>query len=362
VGQWSLFKKVSHLEYCWPELLKRFSLVAFGSVALLIMAGAYLYFQYVGNYLGLIGTAYGTMLLTKVTLMSGALLLGVFNFAAIQQWRQSNKVSQLYSYTPYIIETEAIIGIIILFAAAAFTSQPPAIDVVNQRSSPKEVLNVFVPKIPQWVPASMEKLNANISSTVDPYAVATPFDKTQSNFNHNISGIFVILLGLGALLQRTTSIRSMRHWPLLFFPFWLFLLVFAQPTGWPLGKRGFIESLWAADVLQHRLGTLFVVVLGVFEWRVQTQNSQKKELRSVFPILCFLGGALLLSHSHSLFPDKSAYLIEVSHNAIGILAVLIGAGSWLELRLSGYISRIAGYFWPICFMLLGYVLFVYKEL
>ncbi len=44
--------------------------------------------------------------------------------------------------------------------------------------------------------------------------------------------------------------------------------------------------------------------------------------------------ALLLTHSHSVFALKWAYLIEVSHNAIGILAVLAGAGGWLELRMA----------------------------
>jgi putative copper resistance protein D len=361
VTQWRFLKTQDYKKEVWPSILSLFSPVALISVIFLTSFGLYLAFQFISDFRGLVGTAYGTMLLTKIFLMSFALFLGGLNFFTIRKWKLTGDPDELLLRTPQIIETEAGIGLIIFLAAAAFTAQPPAIDVLAQRASPREVLYVFAPKFPQLTPVSFASLNENVKSEIDPYAVATPLDKIQSNFNHNISGIFVVLIGLGALFHQLSFPKLARHWPIIFIPFWLFLTIFAQPTGWPLGNRGFIESLFAADVLQHRLGTFLVAILGIFEWRVQNGTLNSTQWRYLFPVLCFLGGALLLSHSHSLFPDKTAYLIEVSHNAIGILAVLVGAGRWLELRAPGQTGRTAGVVWPISFTLVGLVLLFYQE-
>jgi putative copper resistance protein D len=81
----------------------------------------------------------------------------------------------------------------------------------------------------------------------------------------------------------------------------------------------------------------------------------------VFPLLCGIGGALLLTHTHSIFAIKRTFLIEASHNAIGIFAVLLGASGWLELRLPGREGRVAGLIWPIFLTLVGVVLLFYQE-
>jgi putative copper resistance protein D len=186
-------------------------------------------------------------------------------------------------------------------------------------------------------------------------------EKIQSNFNHNISGLFVIVLGLGAFLDRATGARWARHWPLLFLPFALFLILFVEPNGWPLGNEGFWATLAAPEVLQHRLATLLVAALGLFQWQVRAGALAATRWRYAFPLLCCCGGALLLTHSHSVFAVKWVFLIEVSHNVIGILAVLIGAGGWLELRLPEREGRLAGLLWPLCFILVGVVLLFYRE-
>jgi putative copper resistance protein D len=198
-------------------------------------------------------------------------------------------------------------------------------------------------------------------SALDPYALPGPLDKIQSNFNHNMSGLFVILIGLGAFLDRATGARCARHWPLAFLAFALFLVIFIEPTVWPLGKQSFFATLKAPEVLQHRLATLLVLVLGLLEWRLSVRRLSTTRWRYAFPALYGVGGALLLSHSHSVFAIKWAFLIEVSHNAIGVLAVLVGAARYLELRLPGREGRIAGLIWPVCFILVGVVLLFYRE-
>jgi len=82
-------------------------------------------------------------------------------------------------------------------------------------------------------------------------------------------------------------------------------------------------------------------------------------------IQCYFGRwelrGIATKRSHTVFAVKWAFLIEVTLNAIGILAVLTGAASWLELRLEGRERRVAAVVWPICLTLVGVVLFVYRE-
>jgi putative copper resistance protein D len=38
-----------------------------------------------------------------------------------------------------------------------------------------------------------------------------------------------------------------------------------------------------------------------------------------------------------------------------------GWSRWLELRLPGRIARVSGWIWPACFVLIGALLFFYRE-
>ncbi len=143
----------------------------------------------------------------------------------------------------------------------------------------------------------------------------------------------------------------------------LFILLIGEPNGWPFGNEGFWETLIAPEVLQHRLATILVFFLAFFEWRVQAGESPSGHRWCyVFPVLCAAGGALLLTHCHSPFVSKWAFLIEVSHNAIGFLAVLMGIGRWLELRLTPPANRFPGFLWTVCMIAVGTVLLFYREL
>lgn len=360
-AQWRLLRRFPSEPNLWPRMLSRFSPLALTSVALMVIAGVYLSWEYIGGLAGLLGTAYGTMLLTKIALMAALLLLGGINNLTIRHWKLTGDREEVFRRVPVFAEVEAGIGVVILMAAAALTSQPPAIDVLAQRATPAEVLAVFAPKMPVLVPPPRAEMLATASSSLDPFALPSNISRMQSDFNHNVSGILVILTGIGAFLSRATKWRWARHWPVMFLPLALFLVIIVEPNGWPLGPEGFWATLVAPEVLQHRLATALVIALGFVEWRVQTGPLAPTRWRYMFPLICGVGGALLLTHSHSVFAIKRAFLIEVSHNAIGICAVLAGAGAWLELRMSGREGRIAGLLWPIFLTLVGVVLLFYRE-
>ncbi|HEU4983446.1 MAG TPA: hypothetical protein VFT88_12265, partial [Acidobacteriaceae bacterium] len=82
-----------------------------------------------------------------------------------------------------------------------------------------------------------------------------------------------------------------------------------------------------------------------------------------FPLLCAVGGALLLTHMHGFGEDaKNETLVGMSHGAIAVLGATAGWARWLQMRLPpGKASRRAAWVWPLCFILIGLVLLDYRE-
>ena len=94
---------------------------------------------------------------------------------------------------------------------------------------------------------------------------------------------------------------------------------------------------------------------------MQRNKSSSRFAKYVFPAVCALGGALLLTHSHSLGNIKEELLAELSHVPLALLGVVAGCARWLELRLVPDDRRIPAFIWPICFVLIGALLLNYRE-
>jgi putative copper resistance protein D len=133
-----------------------------------------------------------------------------------------------------------------------------------------------------------------------------------------------------------------------------------DPRAWPLGPAGFWESFMLPDVLQHRTFVLLVVAFGVFEWMVRTERLARRPWGYVFPLLCAVGGGLLLTHSHAMFNLKTEFLSEVTHAPIGVLGAFAGWGRWVELRLPEA-GRGPGWLSTLCLTAVGVILVVYRE-
>src|SRR3989442_1401348 len=110
-------------------------------------------------------------------------------------------------------------------------------------------------------------------------AQRTAADRAWSEFNHNVAGLFVLAMGLLAILYATGRARWARHWPLIFLGLAGFLLIRNDPGAWPLGPLGFWESMAYPEVLQHRVFVLLVVAFAFFEWMVRT--GRLRSLRAV---------------------------------------------------------------------------------
>jgi putative copper resistance protein D len=337
----------------WPRpLLSRFSALALTSVTVIVVAGVGLSAGYIDGLLAVVGTAYGVMVLTKVALLGLLLGLGALNYRAV---RRGDTVlvprQRLHRY----VEVELGIGLTVLFAAASLTSLPPAVDVVADRATPAEVATRFTPRWPTFTSPAHSELPVD-----DRYAPRTDADRAWSEYNHNVAGVFVFVMGLLAILHVMRGTRWAAYWPLLFVALAAFLLVRDDPGSWPLGPQGFWEGFAYPEVLQHRVFVLIIIAFAVFETMVRTGRLQAGGAGLAFPLLCAAGGALLLTHSHASLNLKAEFLTEVTHAPLGVFGILVGWGRWLELRLPGG-GRLPARVWAASLAIVGVLLIFYRE-
>jgi copper resistance protein D len=194
----------------------------------------------------------------------------------------------------------------------------------------------------------------------DPNAPRTDADRAWSEYNHHVSGLFVLLMGLLSLIE-LTGVSWARNWPLVFLGLAAFMLVRNDPGSWPLGPQPFWEGMSDASVLQHRVFVVLVVVFGLFEWLVRTGRLSAPRCALIFPLLCAVGGGLLLTHSHASLNLKTEFLMEVTHAPLGVLAVLVGWGRWLQLRLAAPEGRLSGRLAASAMTVIGVLLLLYRE-
>ncbi|GLR99157.1 MULTISPECIES: copper resistance D family protein [Bradyrhizobium] len=363
----------------WRLIARRYSLMSMAAVAAIVGGGLVMAFDYIGSIEAIYGTAYGVMILAKIGLLLMLLALGAGNYLLVERLRRdpATPILRLKRFA----EVEVGIGLTVLLAAASLTSLPPGVDLSRDRLSWQEIVERATP---QWPPRltspdydklTIAQLQARItladagrSSAPAAYVPGegtilprNAEDIAWSEYNHHWAGVFVVLIGLLALIERFRWGGWARHWPLLFLGMAAFLLLRADEQAWPLGPAGFFESLRDPEVAQHRIFVLLIAIFGLFEWRVRLRGDKAGRAALVFPLTTALGGALLLTHSHAIANIKDQLLIEMSHTPLALCGIAAGWARWLELRLDGRVRSVAAWFWPVAFILVGFVLLDYRE-
>ena len=358
---------------------KRFSKVALISVPLLLGSGLVLSKFYIGDVSGLYGTSYGVMVTAKALLFLMAVSLGALNYRLIGTF-ESGDASWLKRLSR-LSEAEIGIGITVILAAASLTSQPPAADLPNDRVSTSIIAARMRPEVPRMKTPPVSSLSPSTRQKwkeghppgspngetyvpgQEPYVPSTPGDIAWSEYNHHWAGLVVLVMGVLAIAARFSWFRWAKHWPVAFVGLAVFLLLRADPENWPLGPNGFWESFTSADVAQHRFFVALILIFAAFEWGVQTRRLRTRSAALVFPAVCCLGGAMLLTHTHAVGNIQEEFLAELTHVPLALLAVGAGWARWLEIRLPGPGSwgQITGRVWPVCFALIGVVLMLYRE-
>ena len=352
------------------SITSRFSRMAMIAVPVLIGAGAAMALLYVGSLSALTGTTYGVMFSSKVLLTALLISLGALNLRIVRAVR-AGITADLLPLRRFG-EAEVGIGFTVLLAAASLTSTPPAIDVTSGRVTIMEIAERMNPKWPRMRTPALEDVSraiplkeaatGSLPSSFVPGQLTqpnTPADIGWSEYNHHWAGLVVLAAGVLSVLAWRASWA--KHWPLVFLGLAAFLFVRADAENWPLGPRGFWESFQVAEVAQHRLFVALIVAFGIFEWAVQTARIPARPSGLVFPLVCAVGGALLLTHSHSLGNVKEEFLAELSHTPLAILAVAAGWSRWLEVRFAPDRKCVLKCIWPVCFVLIGVLLLNYRE-
>ena len=357
-------------------IAKRFSRTALIAVGVVLLGGGGLSLFYLDKPDAIYGTAYGIMLLSKVSLFVVLLAIGAMNKSILERLRSGSV--RLVELLRRNVEAEIGIGFTVVLAAASLTSQPPAVDLPNDRLSLAEIQSRYAPRWPRFSSPNVAQLpvpdqevlkqeadKAGRPTTYVPGAPPlhpeTPEGKAWSEYNHHWAGLLVFAIGILAVSFRAGRLTWARHWPLIFIGLSVFIFLRADPENWPLGPNGFWRSFLEADVVQHRLFALLIAGFAVFEWRVQTGRSRRDVSYFVFPAVCALGGALLLTHSHALGNVKDETLIEWSHMTLAFLAVIAGWSRWAELRSRASGGNVLAWIWSFCFVLIGTVLMLYRE-
>lgn len=371
---WRAGRRDAVLRAFWPEAVSRFSPVGMVCVGVLVVTGVVLATDYVGSWQGLFGTGYGSLVAAKVVLLAMTLGFAALNFSAGRAWLRyrsrntSGEEPTAMARVPYCIEAETFLLVAVLFVAASLSSLPPAIDIPQASAQLHEVLGMFAPRLPSLVTPSHASLLAGEAERLAIVGrVASEAATAWSDYNHNVAGLFLVGMGVFALLSYLPRMAWARYWPLGFVMLGVFLFFRSDAETWPLGPIGFWESTFGnGEVLQHRLATLLCFGLGVIELRIRKAGRRESsDPRYAFAVLCALGGLLLVTHAHSPFELKTDYLIQSTHLVMGLLATMMAVGRWLELRLAedrslGW-SRAAGLLSVSAMLLIGIVLVFYKE-
>jgi copper resistance protein D len=196
--------------------------------------------------------------------------------------------------------------------------------------------------------------------------------KKESEANHHIAGVLVIIAGLFVLVepvfrQRLPFLRFI--WPLCFLFAGLFLLIFSDTELWPFGPQSWWYGLTHnSEDLQHK--TFAVILLGLAYIEIQRARGMLKAAwaAAVFPVLAACGSILLLFHEHRSGmggADHAAHMvvmhrIQSEHLAFSITGLGIGLTKGLsEVRFRW--QPLFAKLWPILMIILGILLTLYTE-
>ncbi|MCB4820185.1 CopD family protein [Roseicella aerolata] len=322
---------------------QRYSALAAAGVGLILLGAAGYWLGYIGEVGALYETAYGALSATKAVMVGLLLLLGASNWLLLHRLPGAERgLARLRCF----VESEILIGIAVLAAAAASTAMPPAADMPGDRVTWAEVTQRFTPALP-WPEGprhgdpALTAPQAATSGEGPPPRQAR--DTARGGANHRSVGLVLLLAGLAALLDATGRVPLTRHWPLAF-----------------LGLAGLILLRADPEAAHSLLAGLLVAGLAIAEWGARLGRITGRA-RAILPSAMLAGGVLLLAQTAALAHGKEALLVRLPNLPLAVLAVAGGCARFAELRGPADIARLARWIWPACLVLIGLLLVLSHE-
>ena len=347
------------------EVVRRFSPVALGAATLIALSGVYATWRFLGTPSAVLTSTYGLTLSLKLLLLLPVLVAGFVNFrivrpalARLTSASPALDVSTVLRRFGRLLELEVTAGILVITVAGIVGSiSPPGADGAL-RLSPRQVEALLSPDRPTTNIGNLEEMYRSAERTI--------LNWRYSEFTHNWSGVFVILMGASWLVQGLggrSGAFAARFWPALLLPFALFVAIAADPQIWLLRQVTVWDVLRDPQQLEHQIGAAMVLLLAGLGWRDRRTPAANRPLGYALPVVMILGSILLLGHAHSALNDTEELtnLITVQHAVFGTFGLLAGTVRWLELR-GLFPQRAARLLWPSLIVALGlFMAFFYRE-
>src|SRR5882724_6767688 len=144
------------------------------------------------------------MVLIKIILLGGAWGVATLNFYAARDHHACVSTGRLFQRVPSYVEVETLLLTAILVPAVSLATQPPAIDVSDQHATWAEVYEVFQPKVPRLTsPSYAEAIAAFSTRASTDEGVTAGVGTYWSDYNHNVSGLFVVIMAFLGLASQT---------------------------------------------------------------------------------------------------------------------------------------------------------------
>ena len=209
-----------------------------------------------------------------------------------------------------------------------------------------------------------------VDTTIDPpNPMKRLADKEESEFNHHLAGLFVVLGGLFILTQRAFTYRwpwTKYIWPSTFLLSGFFVLVWSDTELWPFGDRRWLEALQNnREVLQHKTFALLLLALACIEGLRAKGELNRVWSALVFPVLAIGGSILLLFHQHEAGMHGPGHMetmgrIQSEHFEYAVMGIGLGIAKALaELKTRG--QPFFATLWPLLMVGLGVLLMFYRE-
>jgi len=219
--------------------------------------------------------------------------------------------------------------------------------------------------------ASMPGMNMSSPAASEGPAQAAKHlaDKKESEFNHHLAGLFVIVAGMFILSESYLAKRwPLAHffWPMCFLAVGLFVLIFSDTEIWPFGP----QSPWYAithngEDLQHKVFSLILLAIGYVELQRARGRLTAPWANWFFPVVGVVGAILLLFHVHGgdmQAPHAMESMEHIQRQHRWFAAT--GLGVALANGLAGAPQKWHQLFkkaWPALLIVLGVLLTQYTE-